>query len=190
LSSTNLQQSIEERELDLALREAELNRRESALRRAEVARANVEEGPGARASSVNEDELVERLAALERRERELEQTVAAVESQRLRLEEVRAEYESRRDGLTARARELEAERNRLRDEQARLLAESLALEERERGLPVIGAEAPAEPEAEAPVTQAATKVAADAFKDPEPAPPRSRIDEWWAKQLGSPLEAA
>ena len=109
MSSTNLQHSIEERELDLALREAELNRRESALRRAEVSRASLEEGPGARASSVNEDELAERLAALERRERELEQTIEAVESQRLRLEEVRAEYESRRDGLTDRAREVEAE---------------------------------------------------------------------------------
>src|SRR4029079_5487557 len=92
-------------------------------------------------------------------------------------------------------RELEAERNRLRDEQARLLGESLALEERERGRPVSRAEAPAatEPEAEPaaePVKKTAAKAAVDAFKDPEPAPPRSRIDEWWAKQLGSPPRAA
>jgi chromosome segregation ATPase len=138
---------------------------------------------------VNDDELVERLAALERRERELQQTVAAVESQRLRLEEVRTEYESRRDALTERAREVEAERNRLRDEQARLVSESLALEERERAVPPVEAEVPAEAASEVPVAKAA-RATSDAFGDPKPAPPRSRIDEWWAKQLGSPLEAA
>jgi chromosome segregation ATPase len=189
LSPTNLQQSIEERELDVALREAELNRRESALGRAEVARANEGDGPAARASSMSEDELVARLVALERRERELDQAVEAVDSQRKRLESVRAEYESRRDALTERAREVEAERNRLRVEQARLVTESFALEERERAVPAAGAEATSADTAMPPVTVAA-KATEDAFSDPKPAPPRSRIDEWWAKQLGSPLEAA
>ena len=175
--STNLQPSIEERELDLALREAELNRREAALRRAEGERT-----PPAHGRDELDDELAERLAAIERRERELGQTVEAVEAQRQRLEEVRAEYEARRDSLTQRARELEAERAQLREEQARLVTRTMELEE-------VTAALRAEPKLP-PVSPAPQpKPAADAFKDPAPHP-GSPIDEWWAKQLGKPLEAA
>ena len=179
--STNLRPSIEERELDLALREAELNRRESALRRAEMERTP----PPVPERNELDDELIERLAAVERRERELGQTVEAVEAQRQRLEEVRAEYEERRDALTQRARELEAERAKLREEQARLVTKSIELDE-------VTAALRAEPKPALPPVSPApqAKAAADAFKDPTPGAPGSPIDDWWAKQLGKPLEAA
>jgi chromosome segregation ATPase len=163
----NLQQPIEERELALAMREAELNRREAALRRAEEARADDEGVSDTRASSALQAELEVRIAAAEARERELAQTIGAVESQRARLEAVRGEYESRREALKERSRELEAERDRLRAEQARLVTASMELDDRERA------------------------AAARAHALDPPAPVSKPADaDWWAKQLGAPLEAA
>jgi chromosome segregation ATPase len=163
----NLQQPIEERELGLAMREAELNRRESALRRAEEARADDEGESDARASSVLQGELEARIAAAAARERELEQTIGAVESQRARLEAVRAEYESRREALKERSLEVEAERDRLRAEQARLVTASMELDNRER----------------------AAAALEQALEPPAPVSKPTDAD-WWAKQLGAPLEAA
>ncbi len=210
--SNTSHQSLADRELELAMREAELNRREAALRRAEEAHVE-EEGPSARASSTRsselEEELVARLAAAERRERELERTVEAVEAQRQRLEHVRAEYEARRDALTLRTREVEAERDRLRQEQAQLVEASLELEEAFAApsaaepeiVEVVEVEAVAEVEAAvaaaAPVVPVAEETVVirggtDALIDPEPKVESGAltIDDWWAKQLGSPLEAA
>ena len=164
---TNVRQPIEERELDLALREAELNRRESALRRAEEARADEEVAPpGARVSAL-EAELDARIKSAEARERELERTIGAVEAQRDRLDAVRGEYESRREALMERTQEVEAERDRLRTEQARLVTASMELDDRER------AAAALEQTVAAP-----------------PQKPKPTDADWWAKQLGAPLEAA
>jgi chromosome segregation ATPase len=159
LAHTNLQQSIEERELELAMREAELNRREAALSR-------IEEASGTRVSSALEAELQAQIAAAESRERELARTLEAVEAQRVRLDAVRAEYETRREALLERSREVEAERDRLHAERAKLVTASMALEDRERAAAVVEHRA-AQPAAAKP---------ADA--------------DWWAKQLGAPLEAA
>jgi chromosome segregation ATPase len=167
VTRTNLRQPIEERELELALREAELNRRESTLRRAAEARLDEEGGPGAPTSSALEAELEARIAAASARERELERTIEAVEAQRDRLDAVRAEYESRRDALKGRTDEVEAERDRLRADQARLVTASLELDDRER------ATAALEQILETP---------------PQKAKPTDA--DWWAKQLGAPLEAA
>jgi chromosome segregation ATPase len=181
----------------LVLREAELNRREAALHRAEQAllersgeEARADEGSRARASATLHEELEARLAEVEQRERELGVAVEAVESQRRRLESVRAEYESRREALAQRTREVEIERGRLRDEQAQLICASLELEVREQAV-ALGARPSAsvpEPEVEAvvePVEPEAEVVVHTAL----PQEPQDDI-EWWAKQLGSPLEAA
>jgi chromosome segregation ATPase len=184
------QQSLVERELELALREAELNRREATLRRAEEAHGNPFPAEVALERGGDlETELAERLDMVERRERELQRMVEAVDAQRLRLEEVRAEYEERRDALTRRTREVEEELALIREERARL--EAGALEPADA----------AEPESEEPLLAATlaaldavpaepVKPSLDAFTAPEARAPRSKIDEWWAKQLGSPLEAA
>jgi chromosome segregation ATPase len=162
---TNVRQPIEERELDLALREAELNRRESTLRRAEEARADEEPAPGVRSSAL-EAELEARIKSAEARERELERTIGAVEAQRDRLDAVRGEYESRREALMVRTQEVEAERDRLRTEQARLVTASMELDDRER--------------AAAALEQTVAV----------PQKPKPTDADWWAKQLGAPLEAA
>lgn len=139
---------------------------------------------------LREAELTRREAALcraeeaaVRRARELETAVDAVEAQRERLEEVRREYETRRDALVERTREVEAERNRLRDEQAQLVCVSLELEQRERAVDL---------EIRRPVPESVARpenAAPSAATPPQPCEPGSDTD-WWAKQLGSPLEAA
>lgn len=174
------QPSIAERELELALREAELNRREAAVRRAELDR-ELPEPPVSNRHAELELDLAARVAGVERRERELARTVEAVEAQRQRLEDVRVEYETRRDALSQRTREVEAELTRLREEQARLASAAIV-------------EAPVESEPPATRVVEADPVpkTRDALKEPAPpAPPGPpTIDDWWAKQLGSPLEAA
>jgi hypothetical protein len=88
-----------------------------------------------------------------------------------------------------------AERNRLRDEQAQLVCASLELED--RGRPV-----------EVGARPAAPSVAPTSVPAVEPAPRPTALqaharemkalqeleqasdDDWWTKQLGSPLEAA
>jgi chromosome segregation ATPase len=180
-------QSIEERELDLALREAELNRREAAIRRGEEDMAAARP-PAPRALTPYdvelERELASRLASVEKRERELEQVVEAVEAQRKRLEEVQREYEERRTALTQRARELEQESMRLKEDRARVAEEALTLAQQPRTVvpPVMKDDVETEP---------LIKPAVDALLDPAPKVPGPlTIDDWWAKQLGSPLEAA
>ena len=72
-----------------------------------------------------------------------------------------------REQLKERSREVEAERDRLRAEQARLVTASMELDDRERSI-------------------AASAVA----EQLPPAPPKPADADWWAKQLGAPLEAA
>src|SRR5581483_5885810 len=112
------------------------------------------------AEELLEDETMRR-AQLEQRERELEQLRDALDAQRQRLDEVRAEYEARRDTLRLRAAELDAELEAIKLEQARAVAADLA--DVERNQPT------------------------------EDVPPPLRVEaagEWWARQLGAPLEAA
>jgi chromosome segregation ATPase len=178
VTRTNLRQPIEERELELALREAELNRRESALRRAEEVLADnqhaplyevpVQEAHVGRATSALEAELEAGIAAAQAKERELERTIGAVEAQRDRLDAVRMEYETRRDALKDRTLEVEAERDRLRTEQARLVTASMELDDRERATAALELTVEAAP----------------------PSKPKPTDADWWAKQLGAPLEAA
>jgi hypothetical protein len=92
---------------------------------------------------------------------------------------------------------VESERDRLRDEQAQLVCASLELEEREQAV-VLGARPSApvpEPAVEAvaePVAQPAVEVVVEAEVVAHTAVPQGPQNdaEWWAKQLGSPLEAA
>jgi hypothetical protein len=66
-----------------------------------------------------------------------------------------------------RTQEVEAERDRLRTEQARLVTASMELDDRERAAAALEQ------------TVAAT-----------PQKPKPTDADWWAKQLGAPLEAA
>jgi hypothetical protein len=200
----------------LVLREAELNRREAALRRAEQL-APEDEPAVTAASTALEAALEARLHEVERRERELQMTVEAVEAQRALLESVQNEYEQRLNGLGDRTREVETERNRLRDEQAQLVCASLELEDSVR--PVAVGDRPAVPASIAPASIAASVEAAGELPALAPEPgaelrrqptsaQRAALQahaqemramlsihqptdaDWWAKQLGSPLEAA
>jgi hypothetical protein len=200
----------------LVLREAELNRREAALRRAEQL-APEDEPAVTAASTALEAALEARLHEVERRERELQMTVEAVEAQRALLESVQHEYEQRLNGLGDRKREVETERNRLRDEQAQLVCASLELEDSVR--PVAVGDRPAVPASIAPASIAASVEAAGELPALAPEPgaelrrqptsaQRAALQahaqemramlsihqptdaDWWAKQLGSPLEAA
>jgi hypothetical protein len=200
----------------LVLREAELNRREAALRRAEQL-APEDEPAVTAASTALEAALEARLHEVERRERELQMTVEAVEAQRALLESVQNEYEQRLNGLGDRTREVETERNRLRDEQAQLVCASLELEDSVR--PVAVGDRPAVPASIAPASLAASVEAAGELPALAPEPgaelrrqptsaQRAALQahaqemramlsihqptdaDWWAKQLGSPLEAA
>jgi hypothetical protein len=200
----------------LVLREAELNRREAALRRAEQL-APEDEPAVTAASTALEAALEARLHEVERRERELQMTVEAVEAQRALLESVQHEYEQRLNGLGDRTREVETERNRLRDEQAQLVCASLELEDSVR--PVAVGDRPAVPASIAPASLAASVEAAGELPALAPEPgaelrrqptsaQRAALQahaqemramlsihqptdaDWWAKQLGSPLEAA
>jgi chromosome segregation ATPase len=177
---------LEERELELAMREAELNRREAALRRGGFDDDGPPLIPGRHDEL--EAELTERIAMLERREKELLRTVEAVEAQRQRLEDVRADYEERRDALAARAKEVEAERDRLREQQARLVSASIELQTSQAEAAVAAAVAAARAKPIDPIP-ATTDALLEPPAPPVPEPPVS-IDEWWAKQLGKPLEAA
>lgn len=200
----------------LVLREAELNRREAALRRAEQL-APEDEPAVTAASTALEAALEARLHEVERRERELQMTVEAVEAQRALLESVQNEYEQRLNGLGDRTREVETERIRLRDEQAQLVCASLELED--SGRPVAVGDRPAVPVSIAPASIAASVEAAGELPALAPEPgaelrrqatsaQRAALQahaqemramlsihqptdaDWWAKQLGSPLEAA
>jgi hypothetical protein len=206
--------TLAERDMALVLREAELNRREAALRRAEQS-SSEDDVAGTAASAGLEAALEARLRDVERREHELQMTVEAVEAQRALLESVQHEYEQRLDGLGERTREVEVERNRLRDEQAQLVCASLELED--SGRPVAVGDRPAAPASIAPASIAAAVEAAGDRPALEPAPElrpqptsaqRAALEahaqemhamltiqqptdaDWWAKQLGSPLEAA
>jgi hypothetical protein len=208
--------TLAERDMALVLREAELNRREAALRRAEQL-APEDEPAVTAASTALEAALEARLHEVERRERELQMTVEAVEAQRALLESVQNEYEQRLNGLGDRTREVETERNRLRDEQAQLVCASLELEDSVR--PVAVGDRPAVPASIAPASIAASVEAAGELPALAPEPgaelrrqptsaQRAALQahaqemramlsihqptdaDWWAKQLGSPLEAA
>jgi hypothetical protein len=197
----------------LVLREAELNRREAALRRAE--QSSSEDGvAGTAASAGLEAALEARLREVERREHELQMTVEAVEAQRALLESVQHEYEQRLNGLGERTREVEVERNRLRDEQAQLVCASLELED--SGRPVAVADRPVAPASIAAAVEAAgdlpvlepVTVPATELRPQPTSAQRAALEahaqemhamltiqqptdaDWWAKQLGSPLEAA
>jgi len=192
------------------MREAELNRREAAFRRAEkeaeaaahaalpVMPAVPEPRPISPYDLELEKQLAQRLVSVERRERELEQVVEAVEAQRQRLEEIQREYEERRAVLSQRTREVEAERALLAEEHAKLAAAAIEAAPVSAPAPAPAQPAAAPPAVEAPVVAEANaddlaiKPAMDALVDPAPAVPGrpSTIDDWWAKQLGSPLEAA
>jgi hypothetical protein len=189
----------------LVLREAELNRREAALRRAELSSPEGDVA-GTAATAPLEAELEARLREVERRERELQMTVEAVEAQRALLESVQHEYERRLNGLGERTREVEAERNRLRDEQAQLVCASLELED--SGRPVAVGDRPVAPASIAAAVEAAGNLPAirpqeqptraqNAALEAHAQEMRAMLSiqqptdaDWWAKQLGSPLEAA
>jgi hypothetical protein len=195
----------------LVLREAELNRREAALRRAEQSSPE-DDLAGPAATLALEAALEARLREVERRERELQMTVEAVEAQRALLESVQREYEQRLNGLGERTREVEAERSRLRDEQAQLVCASLELED--SGRPAAVGDRPVAPESIAAAVEAKQELQP---VEPDPVPAlrqqptsaqRAALEahaqemhamlsiqqptdaDWWAKQLGSPLEAA
>jgi hypothetical protein len=207
--------TLAERDMALVLREAELNRREAALRRA--AEAGAEDEGHTQEFPELEQALEARLLEVEQRERELQAMIEAVAAQRELIESVRSEYQLRLDGLGERTREVEAERNRLRDEQAQLVCASLELEDSVR--PVAVGDRPAVPASIAPASIAASVEAAGELPALAPEPgaelrrqptsaQRAALQahaqemramlsihqptdaDWWAKQLGSPLEAA
>ena len=146
-----------------------MNRRESALRRAEEARADEEVAtPRCARVSALSPSWRRGIKSAEARERELERTVGAVETQRDRLDAVRAEYESRRDVLMERTQEVEAERDR-----APHRSRPASLRRAWSSMTANGRLAALE--------QTARRTAAK---------PKPTDADWWAKQLGAPLEAA
>lgn len=200
----------------LVLREAELNRREAALRRVEQSFPE-DDIVGTAATAELEAALEARLREVERREHELQMTVEAVEAQRALLESVQREYEQRLGGLGERTREVEVERNRLRDEQAQLVCASLELED--SGRPVAVGDRPVAPASIAAAVEAAgdrpaiepepaTELRPHTTRPQATSAQRAALEahaqemhamlsiqqptdaDWWAKQLGSPLEAA
>ena len=198
--STNLDESVQRRELDLALRQSELNKRERELGQTieavETQRQRLEEV---------RTEYETRLEALDERSRELDAEWMRLREEAARLD-VRSqeldaaaappaeqtpapiilEYQTRLEALNERSRELDLEWTRLREEEARLEARSSELDAAaaaSRAEPApIGLSPHPEPE---PVGVEPEPVAASAAAEvPSPRGPRSLIDDWWAKALG------
>jgi len=140
--------------------------------------------------------LLARVARFEERELSLSQAAQAIQAQRDKLIAVREEYEERRQLLVERAAEVDRERSRLRDAEEDLEERLRRLEDRERWLagrqaalvePEVGSASvepePVEPERR-PVLPKLPKLAVPANFGPP------RGGEWWARNLGRPLEAA
>jgi DNA repair exonuclease SbcCD ATPase subunit len=202
--------ALDERSRELDAEWARLHEEEARLEarslELEAAAAAPEPGPDSREYETRLEALDERSRELEAEWARLHEEAARLEARSLELEAAAAppaeqtpapiilEYQTRLEALDERSRELEAESARLRAEEARLAARSMELDaaaaaSRAEPAPVSMAPQPErEPVGAEPLPEPVA--VAVAIEEPAPRAARSLIDDWWAKALGAPLEAA